>query len=202
MNRLGFLAYAANFAPRIAKVRGSTWVAFAVGLLLLFAVAIWAGLALIGWLWGHVQTLSGPASDSVRSATQGVIEQAGKMVPGAREKLGELIPALKEDASATESLRDVSGSDLGPVERYPGLVRISWQKNGAQAVVEYGGKADYTSVLGHYAKAFAALGYTQSVESATQDTERHTYTKQGERLIFAIAQPSKGGVRVRIETTL
>ncbi|MFM9882841.1 MAG: hypothetical protein ACKVQT_07430 [Burkholderiales bacterium] len=202
MNRLGLLAFAANFAPKLARVRGSTWIAFAVGLLVLFALSLWAALSIMGWLWGQVQNVSGPASETMRNTAQGAVAQAEKIVPGVREKLGEFIPALKEPVSATELPRDVSGSDLGPVERYPGLVRISWQKNGAQAVVEYGGKADYMSVLGHYAKAFAALGYTQSVESATQDAERHLYTRAGERLIFSIAQPSKGDVRVRVETTL
>ena len=202
MNRLGLFALAANFAPKLANVRGSTWIAFAIGLFVLVALSIWAAVSILGWLWGQVQPVAGSASETVRNTVQGVIQQAEKSVPGAREKLGELIPGLKEEASAAEPLRDVSGNDLGPVERYPGLARISWQKNGPQAVVEYGGKADYPSVLGHYAKKFAALGYAQSVESATHDAERHIYTKQGERLIFAITQPSKGEVRVRIETTL
>ncbi|MDP1651393.1 MAG: hypothetical protein Q8L56_01590 [Rhodocyclaceae bacterium] len=199
MNKFGLLAYATNFAPWLLQVRRTTWVAVGAGLLVLFGLLIWAAVALIGGLWGQAQNLAGIAPEAVRGATRGALEQVDVIVPGAREKLGEFVPALKPE---TQPQRDVSGMELGPVARYPGLTRTHWQRTGGQAAAEYEGKADYAAVLDHYAKGFAAQGFAQSVQSATPQAEAHEYTKGHERFVLKITQKPKGGVSVRIETTL
>ncbi|MDO8959254.1 MAG: hypothetical protein Q7U85_05930 [Rhodocyclaceae bacterium] len=199
MNKLGLLAYAADFAPRIFQVRRTTWVAVGVGLLVLSALLIWAAVSLIGGLWGQARNLAGAAPEAVRGATRGVLEQAEIIVPGAREKLGEFVPALKPE---TQPQRDVSGTELGPVARYPGLMRTHWQRAGGQAAAEYEGKADYATVLDHYAKDFAAQGFAQSIQSATQQAEAHEYTKGHERFVLKITQKPNRSVGVRIETAL
>lgn len=122
MNKLGLFAFAAQFAPRLFQVRRRTWIGVGVGLLVLFVLMIWAGLALLGWLFGQVQSWMGGAPEAAR----GAIEQVEQAVPGTREKLGEFVPALKP----VPLRRDVSGSDLGPVARYPGLARSYWQRDG------------------------------------------------------------------------
>ena len=191
MNKLGLFAFAAQFAPRLFQVRRRTWVAVGVGLLMLVGLLIWAAVASIGWFVGQAQGLIGTAPEAVR----GVMKQAEQAVPGVREKLGEFVPA-------SQPRRDVSGSDLGPVARYPGLARTYWHREGKQVTIEYEGEADYAAVLDHYAKGFAAQGFAQTVLSAQLDAETHEYIKGAERLVFKITQTPRNGVSVRLETSL
>ena len=191
MNKFAPWAFAAHFAPRLFQVRRRTWIGAGVGLLVLFGLLIWATLALLGWLFGQAQGWMGDAPDAVR----GAVAEAEQAVPNAREKLGEWVPALKP----TQPQRDVSGRDLGPVPRYPALARTLWQRDGQRVSIEYQGKADYAKVLDHYAKGYAAQGYTQSVQSATPTAETHEYAKGSERIVLKVTQQPKGMVGVRIE---
>lgn len=191
MIRPGLFALAARFAPRLFQVRRRTWVGVGLGLLLLFGLMIWAGIALIGWLFGQAQSWMGNAPATVRDA----VEQAEQAIPGAREKLGEILPTFKNAPTP----RDVSGSDLGPVPRYPGLARTYWQRDGKRVTIEYQGKADYTAVLEHYAKGFTAKGYVQNVQSATPAAETHEYTSGNERIGLKIAHQLDGLVSARLE---
>ena len=194
MDKTGLFAFAAQFAPRLFQVRRSTWITVGVGLLVLFGLLIWAAVASIGWFFGQAQGLMGTAPEAAR----GAMEQVGQVVPGVREKLGEFVPALKP----SQPQRDVSGTDLGPVARYPGLARTYWHREGKQVTIEYEGEADYAAVLDHYAKGFAAQGFTQSVHSATPETETHEYAKSDERITLKLAQQSSGKVKLGIETRL
>lgn len=201
MNKPGLFAAAAPFAPRLFQVRRRTWIAVGVGLLVLFGLLIWAALALIGWFFGQAQGWMGAAPEAAR----GALEQVEQVVPGVREKLGEFVPALKpggHERAATQPQRDVSGTDIGPVARYPGLARTYWHREGKQVTIEYAGEADYAAVLDHYAKGFAAQGYAQSVQSAAPSAETHEYMKGRERMTLTVAQLPKGAVSARIETNL
>jgi len=191
MNKLGLFAFATQFAPRLFQVRRRTWVAVGVGLLVLVGLLIWAAVASIGWFFGQAQGLMGAAPEAVRSA----MEQA---VPGVREKLGEFVPAIKPP----QPRRDVSGTDLGPVARYPGLARTYWHREGRQVTIEYEGEADYAAVLDHYAKGFATQGFAQTVQSAQPDAETHEYIRGAERVVFKITQTPRDSVSARIETSL
>lgn len=194
MNKLGLFAFATQFAPRLFQVRRRTWVAVGVGLLVLVGLLIWAAVASIGWFFGQAQGLMGAAPEAVR----GAMEQAKQAVPGAREKLGEFVPAIKPP----QPRRDVSGTDLGPVARYPGLARTYWHREGKQVTIEYEGEADYAAVLDHYAKGFAAQGFAQTVQSAQPDAETHEYIRGAERVVFKITQTPRDSVSARIETSL
>jgi len=194
MNKPDFVAFAAQFAPRLFQVRRRTWVAVGAGLLVLVGLLIWAAVASIGWFFGQAQGLMGAAPEAVR----GAMEQAEQAVPGAREKLGEFVPAIKPP----QPRRDVSGTDLGPVARYPDLARTHWHREGKQITIEYEGEADYAAVLDHYAKGFAAQGFAQTVLSAQPDAETHEYIKGAERLVFKVTQTPRDSVSVRIETSL
>jgi len=191
MNKLGLFAFATQFAPRLFQVRRRTWVAVGVGLLVLVGLLIWAAVASIGWFFGQAQGLMGAAPEAVRSA----MEQA---VPGVREKLGEFVPAIKPP----QPRRDVSGTDLGPVARYPGLARTYWHREGRQVTIEYEGAADYAAVLDHYAKGFATQGFAQTVQSAQPDAETHEYIRGAERVVFKITRTARDSVSARIETSL
>lgn len=199
MNKLGLIAAAAQFAPRLFQVRRHTWLAAGVALLLLFGLLIWAAVTLMGWLFGQVQGWTAAAPEAARSA----LEQVEAVVPGARAKLeahlGEAVPALK---SQTPPRRDVSGSDLGPVARYPGLSRTYWHREGEQVTVEYEGVADYTAVRDHYLRGFAAQGFAQALQSATPTAETHAYTQGRERILLKVTKKPKGGVSVRLDLAI
>ena len=221
MNKSGLFAQAANFAPGFLGLRRRTWIGVGFGLLVLIGLLIWAALALIGWLWGQTQSLAGTAPGALQGTARSVVEQVKGMVPGAQEmldqvkerapgvqstldQLKESIPGardkLAEFTPETLPRRDVSGEDLGPVGRPAGLIRTQWQRAGAQAVVTYEGKGDYGTVLDHYTKGFAAHGFKQSVESATQNAETHKYANGAEQFVVKIAQKTRNLVSVRIET--
>jgi hypothetical protein len=198
MSKLGLLGYVATLVPGLLQVRRSTWIAAGAGLLVLLALMAWAAVALIGGLWGQARNLSATAPDVVRDATRAAVGQVDVIVPGVREKLGEFVPALK----AEQPQRDVSGTDVGPVVRYPGLARDYWHREGREITVRYQGAADYAAVLDHYVRGFAAQGYRQNLLSASPDTERHEYLKDAGRVGFVLARDAKGEVKVTIVTVL
>jgi hypothetical protein len=198
MSKLGFLGYAAAFVPGLLQVRRSTWIAAGLSVLVLLGLMAWAAVALIGGLWGQARNLSDAAPDVLREATRAAVEQVDVIVPSMREKLGEFVPALK----AEQARRDVSGTDVGPVARYPGLTRDYWHREGREITVRYKGAADYAAVLDHYTKGFVDQGYRQNLLSAAPDAERHEYLKDADRVGFFLAKNPKGEVKVTIVTVL
>ncbi|MBA3903450.1 MAG: hypothetical protein C0522_07235 [Rhodocyclaceae bacterium] len=194
MNKSGFLALAAQLAPGIFRVRCGTWLAIAVGLLGVFALLAWGAVSLFGWFWGQAKSLAEIAPEAARGAI-GRVEQA---VPGAREQLGKFVPALKPEPPP----RDVSGTDVGPVARYPGLARSHWHREGREITVRYEGEADFAAVLDHYVKGFAAQGYAQNLLSATSGEEKHEYLKSADRVGFTLTQKPKGGLKVTLVAVL
>lgn len=198
MSKFGLLGYAAAFVPGLLQVRRSTWIAAGVGLMVLLGLLTWAAVALFGALWGQARNLSDAAPDVVRDATRAAVGQAEVIVPGVREKIGEIVPALK----AEQARRDVSGTDVGPVARYPGLARVYWHREGREISVRYEGAADYMAVLDHYVRGFADRGYRQNLLSAAPDTERHEYLKDADRVGFLLAKNPKGEIKVTIVTVL
>ena len=225
MHKPGLLVYVAHPAQGLSRVRRSTWITAGAGLLVFLGFLIWAAMTLFGWLWSQTQNLAGFAPDAVRGTARGVVRQVEEFVPGARamldqavasvpdarealgrvkeqipgasQLLGGILPTIKPDAPLQ---RDVSGQDLGPVARFPGLARTQWQRTAEGAVVDYEGKADYVKVLDYYAKGFVSAGFEQTVQSSTLEAETHQYTRNRERLTLKIAQKPKGVVGVRIET--
>jgi hypothetical protein len=194
MRHPGPTAFFAQLLPRLVQVQRGTWLALAIGMMGVLALLIWVAVALFGWLWGQAQTLTDAAPDAART----VIAKVENTVPDAREKLGEIVPALKPAPPP----RDVSGTDIGPVARYPGLARSHWHREGREITMRYEGPADYAAVLDHYVKGFAAQGYAQNVLSATPDQEKHDYLKGGDRVAFTLAQQPKGKVKVTLVAVL
>lgn len=199
MNKSGALGLAARVAPGFLNIRRNTWIGLGLGLLVLFGLMVWAAISLIGWGFGQAQSVAG----SVPAAAREVMQQAEAMVPGVREKLGELVPALKpEPASASSPQRDVSGTDFAPVVRYPGLIRTQWHRDGTKIAAKYEGKANYLAALDHYTQGFIAQGFAQTVQSATPEAETHEFAKGGQRLSLKIMQRSGDLVSVHIEQVL
>lgn len=194
MTRPRFLNHVAQFAPGVFRVRPGTWIAVALGLLALLVLLIWAAMAAAGWLWGQAMGLA----ETAPTATRGAIEQLERIAPGAREKLGDFVPALKPEPPP----RDVSGTDIGPVVRYPGLALSHWHREGREITVRYEGAADYAAVLEYYVRGFAAQGYAQTVLSATPESEKHEYRKDADRVLLTLAQLPKGKVKASLVAVL
>jgi hypothetical protein len=199
MNKLGVFALAAQAAPRLFQVQRRTWLFLAVGLLALFGLFTWAAISLMGWFFAQVQGWSAAAPGAARETLATVARQAEQVVPGARDKLAEVVPILKPE---DRPRRDVSGTDFAPVARYPGLARSYWNREGRLVTVRYEGQADYPAVLDHYVQGFISLGYRQDLQSATPDAETHAWTQGNKRYLAKIAGKPKGVVAVEIETTL
>jgi len=183
-----------DFVGRVFAIGRRTWILIAVVLAALAALAIWAAIGVAGWLFGMAREGVAAAPEAARAVTAQV-EQA---VPGARERLGELVPALKPEPPP----RDVSGTDVGPVARYPGLARSHWHREGREITVRYEGRADYAAVLDHYVQGFAAQSYAQSVMSAAPEGEEHDYRRGEDRVRFKIAQLPQGKVQAMIVAVL
>ena len=194
MSKGGLFVLASQFAPSVLRIRPGTWLAIAVGLMGFVVIVVWAAYAVFSWLWGQGKSLT----DGVPETVSIITSQVEKAVPGAREALGDLVPALKPEPPQ----RDVSGTDIGPVPRYSGLARSHWHRDGREITVRYEGRADYVAVLDHYAKGFVAQGYTQNVISATPEGEEHDYRKNNERVGFKIAQLPQGKVKTTVVATL
>ncbi len=195
MNKAALLAVA-RFAPRLIQVRRGTWIGLGLGLLALTVLLAWAALAFTGWFFGQARGWM----EDTPAATRGVLEQAQRVIPGPGtslgEHLGDLMPVLKP------ARRDVSGSDLGPVPRYPGMARTFWHREGKMVTIEYEGEADYAAVLAHYGQGFAAQGFTRTVSTASPGAETHLYARQGEQLSLTVRTLPRGEVSAHIELPL
>lgn len=167
---------------RIFSISRRTWIFLSVTFLLLTALLIWAVISTAGWLFGMARDGVNAAPETVRAATA----QVEQVIPGVQETLGVLVPGFKPESP----LREVSGSDPAPVARFPGLVRVQWQRDEQQVQVRYQGKADFADVLKHYTQGFAALGYQQTLLSASPSEERHEFIKDGEHfsLVFSVLE--------------
>ncbi len=179
---------------RISRIRPGTWVAIGLGMLALIVLLVWSLVASAGWLIGLARDGLGAAPEMARTAA----EQVERVVPGA----GQVIDQVRSVVGPAEAPRDVSGTDPGPVARYPGLARTHWHRDGREITVRYEGMGDYVAVLDHYAKGFATLGYVQHLQSAAPDEEKHEYRKENDRVRFALSRLPKGGVKVSIVTLL
>lgn len=201
---------AATLAPGL--FRGKTWLAIGSGLLILFALIIWLAFSLLSWLWSQTQNAASAAPEVLSGPARSIIAQVNEVIPGARALIDQAtgsLPAVRDviggltPARDTGSplLRDVSGDDIGPVTRFPGLLRSQWLRSEKQLSVEYEGQAEIAKVIAHYAQGFAAQGFKQTVLSATARSETHLYSTESNRFTVTIEQTGKEQIRVRLDTT-
>ena len=177
-------------ASRLFAISRRTWGLISVGLLMLGALAIWMTISLAGWLFGVARESVTATPEVARNAVQ-LVE---KVVPGAMQAIKDL-PVIGQ---ASPPARDVSGTDLIPVARFPGLARTHWQREGQEIRVRYEGKANLASILEHYTKGFAEHAYRQELHAATPGEERHDYLKGSERVGVIFTQLNNGMVSVSI----
>ena len=203
------LKRAGSLAP--VFFRGKTWLAIGSGLLLLSALTIWLAFSALSWLWSQTLNVASAAPEVLRGPARSIAAQVNEVIPGARAIIDQAtgsLPAVRDaigvltpDRDAGSTLqRDVSGNDIGPVTRFPGLLRSQWQGSEKQRSVEYEGRAEIAKVIDHYAQGFAAHGFKQTILSATARLETHEYSTDGNRFTLTIEQSGKNQIRVRLET--
>ncbi len=194
----------ARAASILRKVRPRTWLIIGgvvVGILGLF---VWAGIAVLSWLWGQVPTaatagnrLVGDAMTQIEQSAPGLKEQIGQWVPGLKDQVSQWAPSLAEDLPAS----DVSGTDLGPVPRFAGLVRTSFSRREGAVEVRYAGPATFEAVRAHYVQGFTTAGYAQEVIDASPDAENHRFTTDQEAIELALLRQAGGRVEVRLKSS-
>ena len=177
-------------AGRLFSIGRRLWLPLLLGFLVLAALTLWAAVSAAGWLAGMMRD----GFDAAPAAARTVIEQVDKNVPGA----AVVVDGLRSLAQPA-AVREVSGSDSGPVERFPGLTRVEWQRDGELIKVRYEGEADFAAVLAHYASGFSAKGYRQEMLAATREEERVDYLRGDERIGLSVARQGREGVSVLLQ---
>lgn len=193
-----FLAPAVS---RLRAVRARTWAILAATVLVIIGLLAWAAVALLSWLWGQAPAavdtgarLTGEAAARIEQAAPDLRERAEQWVPGLKGQLEQWLPGAAEEAP----VRDVSGADIGPVPRYPGLVRSHYALGDGAVEVGYTGRAAFDAVLAHYVEGFAAAGYAQEVISATSGSERHRFRRGGETVELSLTRGPDALVELRL----
>lgn len=159
---------------RIFSIKRRTWMLLTAALFVLMALVIWATISAASWLLGIARDGVNAAPEVVRSASS-LVEQ---VIPSIQDKLAVLLPALTQKAPP----REVSGTDPGPVARFPGLLRVQWQHDDQETQVRYEGKVEFADVLKHYVQGFSEHGYRHEIMSTTPAEERHEFIKDSERI--------------------
>ena len=202
MDRLSTSGFLTQALSSLRAIRVRTWLILGGIVLLIIGLIVWAGIALLSWMWAQA-----PAATEMgkRAVTQGATRieqvapdlkaQAERWLPGVKEQVDRWVPGLGDEPPA----RDVSGADPGPVPRYPGLVRSHYASDGGTIDVHYAGRADFDAVLAHYVRGFAGAGYVQEVISATPDAERHRFQRGGESFDLALTRRPGGAIEVRLQ---
>lgn len=199
MSKFWFLARAAS---SLRSIRMRTWLILgAVGLVILGLMA-WAAIAILSWLWGQApavteagKRLTGGAVTQIEQVAPGLKEQVDQWLPGLREQADQWLPGLASELPAS----DVSGTDVGPIPRYPGLVRTHFAREAQIVEVRYAGRAAFDAVLAHYVKGFAAANYAQEVVSATSEGEQHRFRRGQDSIDLSLLRGMGGRVDVRLK---
>lgn len=130
------------------------------------------------------------------------MERAVQVVPELRSQLEPRIGGsengqTKQATAGDWPPRDVSGTELPGVMRYPGFLRTYYVREERAMELRYLGQGEFQGVLDHYASQLKAKGYKQEILSATPESERHRFSMTSEVLDFEIRRVgSDGGIEV------
>lgn len=183
--------FSARAASALRKVRARTWLILGAAVLGILGLFTWAGIALLSWLWGQFPT----ATEAGKRLAREAMTQIEQVAPGLKEQVGQWVPGLVEEPPAS----DVSGADVGPVPRFPGLVRSHFARGEKTVEVRYAGRAAFDSVRAHYFQGFAAAGYAQEVADATLEAEHHRFRAAQESIEVSLLRQAGGRVEVRLK---
>lgn len=188
LNKFGALAQAAS---SLGNLHARTWLILAAAGFGILGLLAWGGIAILSWLWGQAPI----ATETGKRLAGGVLTQVEQVAPGLKEQAGQWLPGLAADLPAS----DVSGTDVGPVPRYPGLVRSHFMREGPVVKVRYAGRAAFDAVLVHYVQGFTAAGYLQEVMSATPEGEQHRFRHGQESIDLSLLRRPGGQVELRLK---
>jgi len=201
MKRFNRLAWLSMQAWSLSRLSARTWLILGAVLLLVLGLMLAAAIAVLSWLWAQVpaivdagKRIGGDATAQIEQAAPGLWEQVDQWVPGLREQLAPWLPAL-----APTPEQDVSGTDIGPVPRFPGLVRSLFTREGATVQVTYTGVAAQDAVVAHYVRGFADAGFTQEILSARPDGESHRFQRAPETFELTITRQPGGRVSLTLK---
>lgn len=180
---------------RVRAIPRRVWMAVAALIATLGALLIFGAVAVVWTLWTQVPAASEAGRRLLdRAATQverlapAVTEQADRWRPGVASQLDR----LTENWVPPEA--DVSGADVGPVTRYPGLFRTGFARWEAEITSRYSGRVPFSEVLAHYVAGFAAAGYRHEVLTATTEHEHHRFAAVDDVEVFELSLQERGGL--------
>ena len=176
-------------ASWVKNIRARTWLILGGAVLVILGLMAWAAIALLSWLWAQGPQLAGTgwqmadeALARVEEVAPGLKGEAEKWLPGtgwhlaneAMTRAEEVVPGVREEAKkwlpgsiGALPEKDVSGSDPGPVNRFPGLVRSQFLRDETKIEASYVGRADFDAVLTHYVQGFGPHGVTHNGPAAS-----------------------------------
>lgn len=205
MHRMNIPGLLTQAVSSLRTIRTRTWLILGAIVLVITGLIVWAGIALLSWMWAQA-----PAATEMgkRAVTEGATRieqvapdlkaQAKRWLPGVKEQVDRWVPGLGDEPPA----RDVSGADPGPVPRFPGLVRSRFVRDEKMIEATYVGRADFDAVLTHYVQGFAAGGFTQEVLAAAAEEERHQFVGASGRFEVRIGRRPGGVVEVDVRQIL
>jgi len=201
MKGLGTFLWLTQAGASLRSIGMRTWIAVGVVVVILLGLLMWAAIALLSWLWMQASVLTdagvrlmGDAVTQVEQLKPGLLSEAERGLQGARDQVGQWAPGLV----GTLPTFDVSGTDIGPVPRFPGLMRSHYSSEAGIIEVRYAGLAEWPAVVAHYVPGFVAAGFTHEILSAAADGERHRFTRAEESFDLTLTPGPAGMVEVRL----
>lgn len=161
-------------------------IAGAAILLVSLGLAIWAGVAAIGWLSNQVPV----AKEALIAKAPDVRRQIEGVAPGIAQGVDKFL-------SGETAMSDVPGEDPGNVPRYEGFVRTRYAVQDASRAAQFEGRAAFRPVADHYHARFKEKGWPHRVLFAAANEERHEYRAQTMRYELHLKQQG-GSVSVEI----
>lgn len=202
MNKLNKNLFLSQAASSLRNIRARTWLILGVVALGIVSLLIWAGITILSWLWSQAPTITeagkrftGEAVTQVEQLTPGLKGQVEQWVPGAKAQIEQWLPKEGEILPTN----DVSGTDVGPVPRFSGLIRSYFARDGQAIEVGYVGRAAFDTVLAYYVQGFAAAGYTQEVMSATTEGEQHRFRRGQESIDLSLTGRQSEQLNLRLK---
>lgn len=186
--------FSARAVSALGKVRARTWLILGAVVLGILGLVAWAGIALLSWLWGQFSLLGETGKRLAGETMTQVEQQIEQVTPELKEQIGQWVPNLAAEPPAS----DVSGADVGPVPRFPGLVRSHFARAEKTVEVRYTGRAAFEAVRTHYLQGFSAAGYVQEVKEATPETEHHRFKRNEQSIDLLLLRQAGGRVEIRL----
>lgn len=174
--------------PRLKQVRTSTWLMLGAVALLLLGLFVWLAFALVSWLWGQAGTLA----SSGREAAGTAIERVGEVAPELKSAIEPWTGALNLPQKEAAPVQEVSGIEPVDVARYPGFVRVFYQRQPTGSENRYTGAASLPDVAAHYRSQLEKAGYRHEILLAEAGREQHQFTRTGKIIALELKADAAG----------